>query len=124
MAVAAHDVDHSAQLACNAAIDLADQLDALVRYNLPNDITTAASTAQHIADLLKVACQVAFAYHHAIPAPKDALKYYAVDERCDLRAIRRHSLFAFRSGYDAHRSFSDIPSIAHRLRAKTTAPPS
>ncbi|MFE7422497.1 hypothetical protein [Rhodococcus sp. NPDC057529] len=119
MAVAAHDVDHSAQLACNAAIDLADQLDALVRYNLPTDITTAASTAQHIADLLKVACQIAFAYHHAIPAPQDTLKIYDVNERSDLRAIRRHSLFAFRAGYDAHRSFTDVPNIAHRLQAKS-----
>ncbi|MDT2009834.1 hypothetical protein FXW78_50035 [Rhodococcus opacus] len=117
------DVDTSAQLACNAIINLADQLDTLGRYSLPDDITTAASTTQHIADVLKVACQVAFAYHHAIPAPKDALKIYNVDERSNLRAIRRHSLFAFRAGYDAHRSFTDIPGIARRLDAKTAATP-
>ncbi|TQC41450.1 hypothetical protein EEB14_54695 [Rhodococcus sp. WS4] len=115
------DVELSARLARNAIIDLANQLDTLGRYNLPDDITTAATTAQHVADLLKVAYQVAFAYHHAIPAPKDALKIYDVDERSDLRAIRRHSLFAFRAGYDAHRRFTDVPNIAHRLQAKSNS---
>ncbi|AII11107.1 hypothetical protein [Rhodococcus opacus] len=120
MTATALHVNDSARFACNAIIALADQLDTLGRYDLPDDVTTAASTAQHITDILKVAYQVAFAYHHAIPAPKDALKIYDVRARSDLRAIRRHSLFAFRAGYDAHRCFADIPAIAHVLHTKNT----
>ena len=116
----AFDVDRSAILACNAVIILADHLDAIGHYNLPTDITAATNTAQHISDLLKVTYQIAIAYHHAIPAPKDAMKIYNVDERSNLRAIRRHSLFAFRASYDSHRCFTDIPAIARRLQAKTT----
>ena len=114
----AFDVDRSAILACNAVIILADHLDAIGHYNLPTDITAATNTAQHISDLLKVTYQIAIAYHHAIPAPKDAMKIYNVDERSNLRAIRRHSLFAFRASYDSHRCFTDIPAIARRLQAK------
>ncbi|OFE08649.1 hypothetical protein [Rhodococcus sp. 1139] len=121
MTSTATNVYTSAQRACDSLVDLADNLDALGRYNLPQDIDIAALTAQHISNILKVAYQIAFAYHNAIPAPRDALKIYDVDERSYLRVIRKHSLFAFRSGYDAFRCFDDIHDVARRLEATTNA---
>ncbi|WP_214888552.1 hypothetical protein [Rhodococcus erythropolis] len=114
-------VHTSAQHACESLVDLADNLDCLGQYTLPQEIDTAAFTAQHISNILKVAYQIAFAYHNAIPTPREALRIYDVDERSYLRVIRKHSLFAFRSGYDAFRCFDDIHDVIRRLEATTTA---